>query len=81
MANVKGTRSATAWCARSSARASRWGRGGWTPRHRDIREEAERVHELKVLAARGLTLTEVGYPDDQLLGARAEQTRARRDRE
>jgi tRNA pseudouridine38-40 synthase len=34
-----------------------------------------------VLAARGLTLTEVGYPADELLAQRAEQTRARRDRE
>jgi tRNA pseudouridine38-40 synthase len=34
-----------------------------------------------VLAARGLTLTEVGYPADELLAARAEQTRARRDSE
>jgi tRNA pseudouridine38-40 synthase len=31
-----------------------------------------------VLAARGLTLTEVGYPADELLASRAEQTRARR---
>ncbi|HUG49672.1 MAG TPA: tRNA pseudouridine(38-40) synthase TruA, partial [Terrimesophilobacter sp.] len=29
---------------------------------------------------RGLTLAEVGYPDDSLLASRAEQTRARRDR-
>ncbi len=41
----------------------------------------ERVPEVKVLAARGLTLTEVGYPADDLLAGRAEQTRARRDRE
>jgi tRNA pseudouridine38-40 synthase len=47
----------------------------------EIRDAAERVPEVKVLAARGLTLTEVGYPDDELLAARAEQTRARRDRE
>ena len=46
-----------------------------------IRDEAERTNEFTVLAARGLTLTEVGYPDDELLAARAEQTRARRDRE
>ncbi|MFV0432745.1 MAG: tRNA pseudouridine(38-40) synthase TruA [Leucobacter sp.] len=38
-----------------------------------------RVPEVKVLAARGLTLVEVGYPDPELLAARAEQTRARRD--
>ena len=47
----------------------------------DIRDEGERVPEVKVLAARGLTLTEVGYPAAGLLAARAEQTRARRDRE
>ena len=34
-----------------------------------------------VLAARGLTLTEVGYPADDQLAARAERTRARRDQE
>jgi len=43
-------------------------------------------HALKgagfaVLPARGLTLIEVGYPEDALLEARAEQTRARRDRD
>lgn len=47
----------------------------------DIRDAQERVPEVKVLAARGLTLTEVGYPADDLLAQRAEQTRARRDRE
>ena len=44
----------------------------------DIRDARERVPEVKVLAARGLTLTEVGYPADALLAQRAEQTRARR---
>lgn len=43
-----------------------------------IRDARERVPEVKVLAARGLTLTEVGYPADDLLEQRAEQTRARR---
>ena len=47
----------------------------------DIRDARERVPEVKVLAARGLTLTEVGYPPDDLLAQRAEQTRARRDRD
>jgi tRNA pseudouridine38-40 synthase len=47
----------------------------------DIRDARERVPEVKVLAARGLTLTEVGYPADDLLAGRAEQTRARRDLE
>lgn len=45
----------------------------------EIRDELERTNEVKVLAARGLTLTEVGYPADDLLAARAEQTRARRE--
>ena len=44
----------------------------------EIREGRERVPEVRVLAARGLTLTEVGYPADDLLAQRAEQTRARR---
>ncbi|KRB38574.1 tRNA pseudouridine(38-40) synthase TruA [Microbacterium sp. Root180] len=44
----------------------------------EIRDARERVPEVKVLAARGLTLTEVGYPVDELLDQRAEQTRARR---
>ncbi|WP_457101816.1 tRNA pseudouridine synthase A [Microbacterium sp. P5_E9] len=47
----------------------------------DIRDTGDRVPEVKVLAARGLTLTAVGYPADELLADRAEQTRARRDRE
>ena len=47
----------------------------------EIRDEGERTSEFTVLAARGLTLTEVGYPADDLLAARAERTRARRDRE
>jgi tRNA pseudouridine38-40 synthase len=45
----------------------------------EIRDGRERVPEVKVLAARGLTLTGVGYPADDLLAQRAEQTRARRD--
>lgn len=43
-----------------------------------IREAGERTSETKVLAARGLTLTEVGYPAEELLAVRAEQTRKRR---
>jgi tRNA pseudouridine38-40 synthase len=46
-----------------------------------LRDALQRTSEFKVLAARGLTLTEVGYPADELLAARAEQTRARRDSE
>lgn len=44
-----------------------------------IRDAAERTPDTKVLAARGLVLAEVGYPADDLLAARAEQTRNRRD--
>ncbi|WP_438854089.1 tRNA pseudouridine synthase A [Agromyces sp. M3QZ16-3] len=39
----------------------------------------ERTSAFKVLPAKGLTLTEVGYPADEDLAARAEQTRARRE--
>lgn len=46
-----------------------------------LRDALERTSRFAVLAARGLTLTEVGYPSDDLLAVRAEQTRARRDRE
>jgi tRNA pseudouridine38-40 synthase len=46
-----------------------------------LRDGLARTSEFKVLAARGLTLTEVGYPADDLLATRAEQTRARRDRD
>lgn len=46
-----------------------------------LRDAATRTSAFKVLAARGLTLVEVGYPADELLAARAEQTRARRDAE
>lgn len=44
-----------------------------------IRDEQARTSEFKVVPAKGLTLVEVGYPDDADLAARAEQTRARRD--
>ncbi|HBS74983.1 MAG TPA: tRNA pseudouridine(38-40) synthase TruA, partial [Microbacterium sp.] len=47
----------------------------------EIRDRLVRVPDVKVLAARGLTLTEVGYPADDLLAARAAQTRSRRDRD
>lgn len=46
-----------------------------------LRDALERTSDFKVLPARGLTLTEVGYPAEDLLAARAEQTRARRARE
>lgn len=43
-----------------------------------IRDELARTSEFKVVPAKGLTLVEVGYPEEAELGARAEQTRARR---
>jgi tRNA pseudouridine38-40 synthase len=39
----------------------------------------ERTSAFKVMPAKGLVLTEVGYPDDHELEARAAQTRARRE--
>jgi len=45
----------------------------------ELLKARERTAEFKVLPAKGLTLMEVGYPDDAQLAARAEQTRARRD--
>ena len=43
-----------------------------------LRDAGLRTSEFKVHAARGLTLMEVGYPSDELLGLRADQTRRRR---
>ncbi len=43
-----------------------------------IRDEAQRTSDFKVMPAAGLTLVEVGYPDDAELAQRAEQTRNRR---
>jgi len=40
---------------------------------------AERTSAFKVMPAKGLVLTEVGYPDDTELETRAAQTRARRE--
>jgi len=58
------------------------GQGRLAPEHLvHIRDELTRTSEFAVLAARGLTLMEVGYPANDLLAARAEQTRARRDAE
>ncbi|HEY5224358.1 MAG TPA: tRNA pseudouridine synthase A [Microbacteriaceae bacterium] len=44
-----------------------------------LREVRTRTSAFTVLPARGLTLLEVGYPDDAQLAHRAEQTRARRE--
>jgi len=45
----------------------------------ELMQARERTSAFKVLPAKGLTLTEVGYPPDDELAARAEQTRARRE--
>jgi tRNA pseudouridine38-40 synthase len=44
-----------------------------------LRDAKERTSAFKVAPAKGLSLVEVGYPPDEQLAARAEQTRARRD--
>ncbi|MFB9649131.1 tRNA pseudouridine(38-40) synthase TruA [Curtobacterium pusillum] len=44
----------------------------------ELRVAETRTSEFKVAPAKGLTLTEVGYPADDELAARASQTRARR---
>ena len=43
-----------------------------------IRNEAKRTSEFKVMPAAGLTLVEVGFPDDAHVGIRADETRNRR---
>lgn len=43
-----------------------------------LRDAAERTSAFKVMPAHGLTLVQVGYPEDDLLAARAELTRAKR---
>jgi tRNA pseudouridine38-40 synthase len=45
----------------------------------DLRIDRARTSEFKVMQARGLTLTQVGYPEDAELAMRALQTRARRE--
>ena len=44
-----------------------------------LRDAGERTSAFRVMPAHGLILTEVGYPPDAGLAARAEQTRALRD--
>lgn len=44
----------------------------------ELRDARERTSAFKVMPAKGLTLVEVGYPPDDELAARAEQTRDRR---
>lgn len=48
------------------------------PRLLQLRDAGERTAAFKVMPARGLTLTQVGYPDDAELALRAAQTRAHR---
>ncbi|MFF1572791.1 tRNA pseudouridine synthase A [Leifsonia sp. NPDC058292] len=43
-----------------------------------LRDERKRTSAFRVMPARGLTLTQVGYPEDIGLAIRAEQTRAMR---
>lgn len=45
----------------------------------DLHIERARTTEFKVMQARGLTLTQVGYPEDAELAIRAVETRARRE--
>lgn len=44
-----------------------------------LRDERMRTGAFLVMPAKGLVLTEVGYPDDAELAGRAERTRARRE--
>jgi tRNA pseudouridine38-40 synthase len=44
-----------------------------------LRDERQRTSAFKVMPARGLTLLEVGYPEDAELALRAERTRALRE--
>ncbi len=44
-----------------------------------LRDDLQRSSAVKVVPAKGLTLLQVGYPDDAGLAERALQTRARRD--
>ena len=55
------------------------GEGRMPPRRLlELRDERTRGSDFKVMPAKGLALTEVGYPPDSELAARADQTRARR---
>ena len=47
----------------------------------ELRDDRMRTSAFLVMPAKGLTLTEVGYPHAAELGVRAEQTRARRELE
>lgn len=45
----------------------------------ELRDARERTSRFTVMPAHGLSLEEIGYPADDALAERAEQTRARRD--
>jgi tRNA pseudouridine38-40 synthase len=45
----------------------------------ELRDDRMRTSAFLVMPAKGLTLTEVGYPAADELARRAEQTRARRE--
>ena len=45
----------------------------------DLRIDKARTSEFKVMPAQGLTLTQVGYPEDAEMAIRAVETRARRE--
>ncbi len=67
------TRSATRWCARSSAPCVAVGEGRLEAADpaRAAAGRRERTSAFTVMPAKGLVLTEVGYPDDHELEARA----------
>ena len=73
------TRSATTWSARSSAACWRSARAGarstWPA---EVLAAAVRDPAVAVAAAHGLTLEEVGYPDDGELAAQADRARTMR---
>jgi tRNA pseudouridine38-40 synthase len=45
-----------------------------------LRDDVERTSEFKVMPAKGLTLVQVGYPEEAELAMRAVQTRRHRDK-
>ena len=73
------TRSATRWCAASSARCWRSARAAVRRSGRPgCSRRTERAGDVPVAPAGGLTLVRVDYPSDDELAARALVTRARR---
>ena len=73
------TRSATAWCARSSGRSCPWARDAWRPTcPARCSRGGVRDSRVRVMPPHGLSLEEVAYPPDDELAARAEESRVRR---